>query len=138
MTESDNVDYRDEDEFMKALRAQLDTSFREFDKLILSVSSGVLAFSVAFFNQSGTAHRHVTILMVSWGAFLLAIVSVAVSLWVEQAHKLYLIETDARSDTRERFLFRTIGWLNKTSGGTFLLGVVTLVLYLWFDVKGVR
>ena len=134
--ELEDIEFRTEDEYITGLRAELENSFREFDKLILTVSSGILALSVAFFGKGEGAHHHAGYLMVSWGALLLAILLVAVSLLVEQAHKKHLIFNDGHSDKKERRLFKAIGLLNLSSGITFLLGVVFLVLYLWINVKG--
>lgn len=135
---TEDCEFRNEDEIMAGLRAGLETSFREFDKFVLTVSSGILALSVVFFDKSGVAHSHVNWLIASWIAFLLAILSVAASLWVEQAHKKRLILNNGASDEKERQLFKMIGWLNWLSGGTFLLGIVLLVVYLWVSVIGAK
>jgi hypothetical protein len=127
----------DEPHYIAQLRSELENSYREFDKLILTVSSGILALSVSFFSGSAAEHHLAVLLMASWVFFLLAIVSVAVSFLAEQKHKRHLLSKNGESDDVEKKLGKRIKVLNLSSGGAFLLGIVFLFLYLMFNVKGV-
>ncbi len=134
---SEKTKYEPEDPYLTGLRAQLENAHREYDKLILSVSSGILAISAAFFHRTAVPHHDVQLLIGSWISLLVAIFVVATSLIFEQILVRHLIHVNGASDDRGDHLRTIVLWSNAVSGLAFVIGVVFLVVYLSVNVNGV-
>jgi hypothetical protein len=120
----------DDERYIEGLRERLDSSFRETDRLITSVSTGVLAFSGAFIFTSKAEFEIPSELMISWGAFLGAILFVLVSLFVEQIDKGIRIKNRGFESRKSNLssLFLTV--LNVLSLSAFAIGCIFLFLTL--------
>jgi hypothetical protein len=113
-----------------ALQGRLADAYREADKLIVTVSSGVLALSVAFLG-SVDAPSEVWLLRSAWIALLVAVVCVLCSLLMEQADKRRRIkqldkgldETDGKTDGFTNAL-------NIAGFASFLIGLSALAWFL--------
>jgi hypothetical protein len=113
-------------EYRKDLLARQLSNSENFNRSILSLSSAILAVSVAFLRSQGpspTPH-YVGVLSTSWIAFALAIVSTVLSFMTSQvaidrhlqfAARYYL---EGREDAIELFSIfgRMTSWLNRFSG----------------------
>jgi VIT1/CCC1 family predicted Fe2+/Mn2+ transporter len=129
--------FEKEDPYLTGLRSQLESAYREYDKLILSVSSGILAISAAFFHETVAPHLHVRLLITCWIALLVAIFTVAISLLIEQVLTRHLIRQNGEPDPTGDHLRTKILWLNAFSGISFVVGALFLVIYLCVNVNGV-
>jgi hypothetical protein len=129
--------FEEEDRYLTGLRSQLENSYREYDKLILSVSSGILAISAAFFRGTTEPHKHVWLLVACWICLLVAIFIVALSLLFEQILTRQLIRQNGVSGSASDNWRTTILWTNAFSGLSFVVGALLLVIYLCLNVKGV-
>lgn len=113
-----------------ALQGRLADAYREADKLIVTVSSGVLALSVAFLG-SVDAPSEIWLLRSAWIGLLVAVACVLGSLLMEQADKRRRIkqldkgrdETDGRTDVLTNIL-------NIAGFASFLLGLTALAWFL--------
>lgn len=134
-----SIDFEEEDPFLTRCREQLENAFREYDRLILTVSSGILAITAAFYHRSTTPQHGATWLVLCWVFLLAAIFCVAASLLTEQAHLRHLIKVNGKvkDDETDQRLRRATAWLNRGSGGFFFFGTLFLVVYLCLNVKGV-
>lgn len=114
----------------EALQGRLADAYREADKLIVTVSSGVLALSVAFLG-SVDAPSEIWLLRSAWIALLVAVACVLGSLLMEQADKRRRIkqldkgrdETDGKTDG-----FTNV--LNIAGFTSFLIGLTALAWFL--------
>ena len=112
------------------LQNRLADAYREADKLIVTVSSGVLALSVAFLGRSEKPVE-IWLLRLAWIALLVAVGFVLGSILMEQADKRRRIqqldndedETNGKTDTFTNLL--NIGGFT-----TFLLGLIALAAFL--------
>jgi hypothetical protein len=119
-----------EDPFVTSLRGRLDTAYREADRILVTVSSGVLALSVAFVSNSTMPMCALQLIQYAWGLFIMTIIAVLVSLFVEQRDKVDLIKAGGREAKRTKIFGRWQAWLNGLALATFLLGCVSLFLFL--------
>lgn len=117
------------------LQASLGDAYREADKLIVTVSSGVLALSVAFLGRLDKPND-LWVLRSSWFALVAAVVCVLGSLIFEQADKRRRIkqlddnkpETDGKTDG-------FINFLNILGVCAFVLGLIGLAAFLFFNTN---
>jgi hypothetical protein len=112
------------------LQNRLADAYREADKLIVTVSSGVLALSVAFLGRVDKP-AEIWLLRFAWIALLVAVAFVLCSILMEQADKRRRIqqldndedETNAKTDAFTNLL--NIGGFT-----SFLLGLIALAAFL--------
>ncbi|MFM6981234.1 MAG: hypothetical protein ACKOWP_00455 [Microbacteriaceae bacterium] len=117
------------------LQGRLTDAYREADKLIVSVASGVLALSVAFIGQIENPTA-VWTLRLAWAALPISVACVLGSLLVEQADKRRRIheldaglnETDGKTDSLTNIL-------NIAGFSSFLIGLVALACFLCLNAK---
>lgn len=119
-----------EDPFVTALRGRLDTAYREADRILVTVSSGVLALSVAFVNNTERPMSALGLIQSAWALFLGTIAAVLVSLFVEQRDKVDRIVADGFATKRSKAFGRWQAWLNGVALWAFLAGSVCLFLFL--------
>lgn len=119
-----------EDPFVTALRGRLDTAYREADRILVTVSSGVLALSVAFVGNTERPMCALGLIQSAWALYLGTIVTVLISLFVEQRDKLDRISVDGFATKHSKAFVRWQAWLNGIALGAFLAGCVCLYLFL--------
>lgn len=125
------------------LKRQLSNS-ENFDRSVLSLSSALLAASIAFIKPAAGASGivHATLLSWSWGALTLAIASTMLSFLVSQmaidrqlefATKYYLENDDDALTATNRPAKFTV-WLNWCAAVAFACGVG---LTVWFAIVSI-
>lgn len=119
------------------LESTLTDSFREVDKLIISVSSAVLSLSVAFISDLRVL-KFVLLLASGWILLILAILSVMLSLVIEQRVRRVEIEHFDQfrnfNSLGQHNLNTCIQLLNRASYWLFAIGMVTQVIVLIANV----
>ncbi len=122
-------------------------AYADFDKSILTLSSGLLAVSVAFVSGIVPPDKMscAYILIVSWGLFGLSILLTLSSFVTsQQAHKHQTSEIDIylSSEARVEFLPGPNPWsrgtevLNIVSGCAFFLAVLLMILFAAINLIG--
>jgi hypothetical protein len=117
------------------LHSRLTDAYRESDKLIVTVASGVLGLSVAFLDRLNNPCQ-VWMLQLAWVSLALSVGSVLASLLLEQADRRRRIEQLDSGD--EETDGKTDGLINMTNiAGVsgFLLGLGSLVAFLCVNIK---
>lgn len=120
--------------FLRDLRNRLDTAYREADKLLVSVSTGVLALSVAFVGSSEDWLCFTQAIKVSWGLFFATILFVLISLLVEQRDKQERIKSNGFAHLSAKKLTCWLNWLNLSALATFGLACVALLIFLFMNI----
>jgi len=126
-------------EYRKDLLARQLSNSENFDRSILSLSSGILAVSVAFIRGSTPAQalQHTLLLSISWAAFAIAIVFTLVSFTTSQkaidqhldfAARYYLQRQDDALGKSSGFRTAT-SWLTGLACMAFLVGIAATVVF---------
>jgi len=153
-----NNDQEQGDAWWRKYRAQLlkhrdrllnskSAAHSEYDKSILTLSSGLLAVSIAFISGIVPPDKMscVYILIVSWGLFGLSILLTLSSFVTsQQAHKHQTSEIDTYLSSEERVEFlpgpnpwsRGTEVLNIVSGCAFFLAVLLMILFAAINLIG--
>ncbi len=119
----------------EGLQGRLTDSYREVDRLIISVGSGVLAISVAFL-ESGSTPIESWAIKLSWGAMFIAVLSVLISLLFEQADKRRRInQIDADQEETDGCLDIFINAFNVIGIMTFIGGLLFLAYFRLANTK---
>lgn len=132
-------------DFTAEIRKRQVSSSENFDKSVLTLSSGGLAFSLGFlkdFVAIDSAHWPL-LLYISWAGLtsataltMLSFLASAKAQEVQQdkADAYYLGGNDAAFSKPNPWDRRTI-WLNRGSGGSFLVGVVLTTLFVALNLE---
>ena len=118
------------------LENELSDAYREVDKILVTVASGVVAVSVALI---GNIKNPVDVWAVraSWLLMIGTVVAVLVSLLCEQADKRRRIKkTYERRDEVDGPFTIAIKYLNVLGVVSFLLGLASLGWFLWLNTNG--
>lgn len=118
------------------LENELSDAYREVDKILVTVASGVVAVSVALI---GNIKHPVDVWAVraSWVLMIGTVVAVLVSLLCEQADKRRRIaKTYQRRDEVDGPFTIAIKYLNVLGVVSFLLGLASLGWFLWVNTNG--
>jgi hypothetical protein len=118
------------------LENELSDAYREVDKILVTVASGVVAVSVALI---GNVKHPIDVwaIRASWMLMIGTVVAVLVSLLCEQVDKRRRIKkTYERRDEVDGLFTRGIKYLNVLSIVTFVLGLSSLGWFLWTNTKG--
>ncbi|QQG66071.1 hypothetical protein [Desulfobulbus oligotrophicus] len=118
----------------------------KYDNAILTLSTGILAISLAFIKDIVPLNKvsYIYLLITSWISFGLAIVSTLVSFRLSQlainrqlkyAEKYYLDKEDEYLKKENR-LAKYTEYLNYTSGIFFVAGIVTTILFVSINISG--
>lgn len=136
-------------DYQKQLWAGRQASFAEFDRALLSLSSGALALSLTFIKDVVPVSQAfgLPLLFGSWVLFLASIVCTlysfimsrkAYDLQLELAHDYYLEKNNAAFD-KENSYGRMTDRLNKSAGLFFVLALLATLLFvgpnLWMAAK---
>lgn len=112
------------------LQGRLTDAYREADKLIVTVSSGVLALSVAFLGRVDKPSE-TWALRAAWIALLVAVASVLGSILLEQTDKHRRIKRiDKGKNETDGITDSFINLLNIAGFTSFFLGLSGLALFL--------
>jgi hypothetical protein len=113
-----------------SLQARLADAYREADKLIVTVSSGVLALSVAFLGRVDKP-AEIWLLRFAWIALPVAVAFVLCSILMEQADKrrrIQQLDNDEDETPGKTDAFTNL--LNIGGFTSFLLGLIALAAFL--------
>ena len=117
------------------LENELAEAYREVDKILVTVASGVVAISVALIGNIKHPVETWSIRS-SWILMFATVLSVLVSLRFEQADKLVRIAaTYTGRDEVDGVLTKMIRYLNLTSIVTFITGLIGLGWFLWTNTN---
>jgi hypothetical protein len=118
------------------LEGWLAGGYREADKIIVSVSSGVLAFSAAFVRDIGNMKGHGAVSL-AYLLLVLAIAIVVLSINVEHWDLSSRINKINSKKPEGGFTWRnwTIAVLNVLSSVTFLTGIICIAWFLMSNVQ---
>ena len=132
-------------EYRKDLLARQLSNSENFDRSILSLSSGILAVSIAFIRGSTApqALQHTALLSISWVAFAAAIAFTlasfitsqkAIDKHLEFAAQYYLQNQD---DALEKISgFRTAtSWLGGLAGVSFVVGIGSTIAFAILNLR---
>lgn len=109
---------------------RLTDAYREADKLIVTVSSGVLALSVAFFDRTNLP-KNIDALRVAWVVLPLTVLLVLVSLLCEQQDRRRRIkELDNGKMDTDGCMDTLLHVLNVSGVILFIVGLVALSWFL--------
>lgn len=109
---------------------RLTDAYREADKLIITVSSGVLALSVAFFNRTNLP-KSIEALRLAWVVLPLTVLIVLVSLLLEQRDRRRRItELDNGKMDTDGCLDGVLHFLNVAAVVLFMIGLGALSWFL--------
>jgi hypothetical protein len=122
------------DPFIRDLRNRLDTAYRETDKLLVSVSTGVLALSVAFASSAQKVLCFTSAIKASWVLFFVTILLVLISLLVEQRDKEARISSGGYAHPKAKKLTCWLKWLNKAALTAFGLACIALLAFLFMNI----
>jgi hypothetical protein len=115
------------------LENELAEAYREVDKILVTVASGVVAISVALIGNVKHAVETWSIRS-SWILMFATVLSVLISLRFEQADKRKRIAaTYTGRDEVDGALTKAIRYLNLTSILTFIGGLLGLGWFLWMN-----
>lgn len=138
MTDNDESAFQSQDQTWIALLAErkvqmsheLHSAYREADKIIVTVSSGVLALSIALVTQAGLT-RYAWVVELSWVLFLTAILLVLSSIFCEiQDKRRRITQLNAVAVDSSAWQDHMLKMLNILSATTFFSAVVCLVVFL--------
>ncbi len=118
----------------------------KYDNAILTLSTGILAISLAFIKDIVPLNKAslIILLITSWCLFGLTIVSTLVSFIVSQfaikrqleyAEKYYLDKKDEYLTKKNR-LARYTEYANYTSGVFFMIGIITTIIFVSVNFLG--
>jgi len=127
------------EEYEKQLLDALQKSHEQYDKAILTLSSGGLALSITLLKDLFPVDKVVMpeVLVWSWYLFGAAIISTIFSFMTsirstntqrDYFHKYYI---EKKSDYKDKTNWWTVitKWLNRTSAVCFIVGVVTTIIF---------
>lgn len=132
-------------EYRKDLLARQLSNSENFDRSILSLSSGILAVSVAFVRGSTApqALQHTALLSTSWVAFAVAIVFTlasfvtsqkAIEKHLEFAAQYYLQNQDDALGRNSGFRTAT-SWLGGLAGISFVVGIGFTIAFAILNLR---
>lgn len=112
------------------LRNRLDAAYREADRILVSVSSGVLALSVPLASTNEISMPALWTIRLGWLFFLATILLVFRSLRLEQIEKTERIKANGETSDLIEYLYGKLDILNKTAIWSFALGLIMLMIFL--------
>lgn len=117
------------------LQTRLTESYREVDRLIVSVGSGTLAISVAFLNLDSNPLA-TWALKLSWVTMFIAVLSVLLSLLFEQADKRRRIkQIDSSQNETDSYLDTLLVGLNAAGVLAFIGGLFSIAFFLLVNAR---
>jgi hypothetical protein len=109
---------------------------QQYDKAILTLAAGALALSITFMNQIAPEPKpnSICFLIIAWSLFALSILSTLISFLSSQAacrqsRDILDQRITGKGDSRKPLAKTLTNILNYFSMGTFILGVIALVIF---------
>lgn len=125
---------RVDDEAYFRINNELTSSYRELDKLLVTVSSAVLGLSVPFASTVLAESQFALLAFFAWFAYAATVVAVMFSLRIEQSHKSMLLDTRNYTDTGVKTHSGRLDCANKISAWSFAAGTVLVAAFLLVTV----
>jgi hypothetical protein len=135
------------DEYKKRADEVIKSASEDFDRNLLTLSSGALGLSLAFIKDIVPLSKSVWIpcLVVSWGAFALCVLITLASSQVsvraneialEVAENVYINgQSQSRNKHRETIIYRAITWCMWGASLCFLVGLVCTLLFAGMNIR---
>lgn len=114
----------------EGLRDRLDGAYREADRILVSVSSGVLALSVSLVSNQHLSDLALWTIRFDWLLFLATILIVLRGLFVEQLDKKARLDAGGKTTPEIDKMTGQLKTLNKVALWTFGIGMLTLFMFL--------
>ena len=114
----------------KAVEEELTVSYRELDKLIVTVSSAVLGLSVPFADKVIPRSPVAYWAVAAWFGYAVAVIAVMASLRIEQKHKNRILDTGNLTDTGVSVYSKRLNRANATSAWSFAVGTAFVAVFL--------
>jgi len=113
----------------------------DFDKTILSLSSGALGISFIFLNDIiGDAPTYISLLMVAWVGWALSSTSVLISFYVSHKalrHAIKQVDTKKiREEHPGSWYDKFTGFLNWFSLTLFVIGLFSMIWFIKINLGG--
>ena len=126
----------DQIERRNQLEGWLASGYREADKIIVTVSSGVLAFSAAFVRDIGKLKQNASVSL-AFALLVAAIGCVLLSIIIEQRDMRSRINMINAGKDEGGYTWRNrmIGLLNVLSSSCFLAGIGSIAWFLMSNVQ---
>ena len=132
-------------EHRKQAWQDIQTSTDQFDKSLLTLSSGALALSLAFIKDLVPLKSAVGIswLYASWISFVLCIVVTlfsfpmsvkALKLNLDYVHKYYIEKKEEYFDKQSRWS-TAVTWCSILGGAFFLLGIICTMVFVYKSIR---
>jgi hypothetical protein len=116
------------------LLALHESTTQAFDKAIMTLAGGALAVSISFIHDVAHHPRHKGIIGASWSFFVLSLLLILWSFLTSERATRRMIHQMADPDAESIPEGRMTDWLNWGSAGSFLVGVVCLVLFAVLNI----
>lgn len=136
------------DEHRKQTWDDIQSETDKFDQSLLTLSSGILALSLAFIKDIVPLDKatHLWLLYVSWSALVVCIISTVCSSQFSIAaskkqlgyYWKFYIERKPEFEKKRSWQSKALDWLTWVSLSTFLAGIVCTVIFCVLGVQEVR
>ena len=127
-----------EDDYRKELWAGLKTGHEQFDQAMITLSSGGLALSLTIIKDLFSPNKLIApwLLISIWILFTLSIVVTVISFLTSQKgmskqieYFEKYVEGDESYKDKKNIFVEVTAWLNRASGGLFLIAVICLTVF---------
>jgi hypothetical protein len=104
-----------------------------FDRAVMTLSGGALGISIAFIHDVAPLPTHKWALVFAWAAFAASLLTI---LWSFLTSERAIVRIVAQHDDEREEIprGRLTDYLNWVSAGTFVIGVIFLVLFALVNV----
>lgn len=132
-------------EHRKQAWQDIQTSTDQFDRSLLTLSSGALALSVAFIKDLVPLKSAVGLwwLYASWASFIVCIIVTlfsfpisvkALKINLDYVRKYYIEEKEEYFDRRSRWS-KAVSWCTILGGAFFLLGIICTMVFVYKNIR---
>ncbi len=118
-------------DYENGVRSRLADSYREVDRIIVNVSSGVLALSIPLASRESLTHFAVLTIRSVWVLLLMSTLLVLSSLLAEQHDKHDRLSSDGYPSHKNLKTKKLLGFLNLSALISFAAGQILLLIFLF-------
>ena len=117
-------------------------SIKTFDKTVLTLSGGAFGLSLSFLKNvvNLTTALQTQWLITAWSFWVISLTLILLSFWLSaKAMRKTIRQLDEKKLSQERpggFWDRTTSWFTFLGGLTFILGVVSMVYFIQYNLGG--